>query len=148
MVYELAYRNFFGDKYLKYGEWGKDYHIRLVNRKLVNWNEAPVHEDMVMPPGVVVKRLKGFILHRTVKSAEDFRQKMFRYEHLGAEKYTRQGKKATLLKLYLSPVFSFLNSYFFKLGFLDGREGFTCAKITAWYTYMKYRLLAKQNNET
>lgn len=147
MVYELAYRNYFGNKYLKHGEWGKDNHIRLVNRKQVNWNEAPVHEDMVMPPGVVVKRLKGFILHRTAKSAEDYRQKMLHYAQLGAEKYKRQDKKATWVKKFLSPAVSFLGNYIFKLGFLDGSEGYSCAKITAWYTYKKYQILGKLNKE-
>ena len=44
MVYEINFKNFFGDKWLKHGEWGNDKHIRLFNRKKVSWNKVPVHE--------------------------------------------------------------------------------------------------------
>ena len=47
-VYEIGFKNFFGTKQLKYGEWGSDKHIRLFNRRKVNWNEASVHEQLTL----------------------------------------------------------------------------------------------------
>ena len=32
LVYDLWYKNFLGEKHLKYGEWGRDHHIRLFKR--------------------------------------------------------------------------------------------------------------------
>ncbi len=140
-VYEIAFKNFFGNRHLKYGEWGTDYHVRFFNRNKVTWDEAPVHENLVLPPGAIPKRLKGFILHRTLRNEEDYRKKMLDYAMRGAEKYYRQGKKATWLKLHLSPFFTFVNYYILKLGFLDGKQGYTIARMTAWYTRMKYTKL-------
>src|SRR5436190_14172058 len=41
-VYEIKFKNFLGNKYLKFGEWGGDKHIRLFNRKITQWNDASV----------------------------------------------------------------------------------------------------------
>ncbi len=146
-VYEIAFRNFLGDKYLRFGEWGSDHHVRLFNRRTVHWDEAPVHENLVLPAGVLIRGLKGHILHRTMKDMEDYRRKMRHYAGLGAEKYFRQGKKAGWFKRKLSPVFTFFNYYILKLGFLDGRNGLTCARMTAWYTAMKYAKLKEMQKQ-
>ncbi|MBM3415889.1 MAG: glycosyltransferase family 2 protein [Bacteroidetes bacterium] len=141
VVYEMAFKNFFKDKPLQFGEWGKDFHVRLFNRKTVQWDEAPVHEKLLLPAGAVIKRMKGCILHRTLKSLDDYKRKMDHYAQLGAEKYYRQGKKAGWIKRKLSPFFSFFSNYILKLGFLDGKEGYLSAKITARYTALKYTKL-------
>ena len=53
-------------------------------------------------------------------------------------------KKATFIKLYLSPLFSFIKNYFFKLGFLDGYYGFIVCKFHSQYTYLKYKYLKEK----
>jgi glycosyltransferase involved in cell wall biosynthesis len=141
IVYDLAFKNFLGKKHLRFGEWGGDHHIRVFNRKQVKWNDAAVHESLVLPEGVEVKKLKGYVLHQTMKDVQDYAQKMVKYAMLNAEKYQQIGKKASWFKIWLSPGFTFINYYILKLGFLDGYEGFICAKMTAWYTYLKYTRL-------
>src|SRR5436309_13616082 len=42
-VFQIKFKNFLGDKYLKFGEWGGDKHVRLFKRKKTNWNEAVEH---------------------------------------------------------------------------------------------------------
>jgi len=144
-VFELKFRNFFGNKYLRFGEWGGDRHLRLFNRNKVSWNEAIVHEGLLMPPGTKIKKLKGFILHYTVKDVIEFADKMLRYALLNAEKYAEMGKKSSWLNVYGAPVFSFLKYYIFKLGFLDGWAGYVCAKMTSYYTFIKYARLSELN---
>ncbi|MGQ0738913.1 MAG: glycosyltransferase family 2 protein [Bacteroidota bacterium] len=146
-VYEMAFKNFFKAKPLKFGEWGADYHARLFNRKQVKWDEAPVHESLVLPPGTAVIRVKGYILHRTLQNVDDYKRKMQHYAQLGAQKYYEEGKKAAWLRRKFSPAFSFFSSYILKRGFLDGREGFLSARITAWYTAMKYARLRELNRQ-
>ena len=140
-VYKIPFRNFLGSKYLRYGEWGGDSHIRLFNRRVVNWNEDEVHEQLSMDNGITVKKLKGHILHRTMKDMEDYSAKMDNYAMLNAEKYYRMGKRSSWFRIRLSPVFTFLNYYLLKLGFLDGHAGYVCAKMTAHYTFLKYARL-------
>lgn len=138
MVYNMRFRNYLGDKPLLHGEWGTDKHIRLFNRKTVHWNNAEVHEELVLPPDVRFIEPPGFIHHVTAASRSELRKKMEYYAALGAEKYKTQGKKFSRLKMIFSPVFSFMVNYIFKLGFLDGKAGWIVARESARYTRLKY----------
>jgi glycosyltransferase involved in cell wall biosynthesis len=145
-VYDLSFRSFLGKKGLHYGEWGSDHHVRLFNRKWVSWNDAPVHEELQLPDGCRVVKLKGLVLHKTMADIKDYAAKMAGYAMLNAEKYFRQGKKASWIKLRLSPGFTFFHYYILKRGFLDGYEGYICARMTAYYTFLKYTRLKELNN--
>lgn len=140
-VYDIGFKTFLGNKELKWGEWGGDHHIRLFNRKFVNWNDAPVHEDLIIPDDIKVQKLKGNILHYTMKDMAEYSTKMTRYALLNAEKYWAQGKRASWLKRYMGGRFAFIKYYLFQLGFLDGWEGLVCARMTAYYTSLKYARL-------
>ena len=146
-VFEMQYKNFFLNKRIRYGEWGADKHVRLFNRTAVKWNEAAVHENLMINRQTKVSSLKGNILHYTVHSLEEYEQKTIAYAKLNAEKYFAQGKKHSLLKQYFSPFISFLHNYIFRLGFLDGREGLLIARTTARYTFLKYAYLNDLNNK-
>ncbi len=140
-VFELQYKNFFIGKWIRHGEWGTDKHVRLFNRNMIRWNEAAVHENLTINADTTISLLKGHILHYTVQSLAEYEQKTINYAKLNAQKYFEEGKKKNLVKQYLSPVFSFLHNYFFRLGFLDGAAGFLIAKTTARYTFLKYAYL-------
>ncbi len=148
VVYNIRFKTFLGKKEIRYGEWGNDSHIRFFNRTQIKWNNAKVHEKLVIPPGVKTKGIDGFIVHYTMKDIAEYATKMTGYALLNAEHYHRQGKKSNWIKTMVSPPFSFIKNYFFKLGFLDGREGFLIARITAFYTMLKYARLNELNNST
>ena len=146
-LYEFRFKNFLGNRWLRFGEWGNDKHIRLFNRKQVKWNDAEVHESLILPEEVRKVNIPGYVLHKTAASVDEYRNKMNKYASLNAEKYFKQGKKAGTFRTYLSPVFSFIFNFFFKLGFLDGATGFSCAKINAEYTFQKYKKLKELNQQ-
>ncbi len=146
-VYEIRFKNFFGKKWLRFGEWGNDKHIRLFNRKVVSWDTAAVHESLIFPKSVKKLLISGFVLHQTTANAQEYERKMKNYAVLSAENYFHLGKKAGILKIYSSTIFSFIKNYFFKLGFLDGSVGFACARINACYTFIKYKRLKELNKE-
>ena len=54
---------------------------------------------------------------------------------------------STWLKRYVSPAFTFSKHYFFEMGFLDGWEGFVSARMTAFYTFLKYARLRELEQE-
>jgi glycosyltransferase involved in cell wall biosynthesis len=140
-VFNLRYKNFFCNKWIRFGEWGFDKHIRLFNRKKARWNDAGVHEELILPDQVKVTMLKGNILHYTVNSLQEYMDKTNNYAMMNAKKYFSAGKRPNVFKQYLSPVFAFLQHYIFRLGFLDGKEGFIIARTTARYTFLKYHYL-------
>ena len=140
-VYDIPFKNFLGNRHLKWGEWGGDHHIRLFNRNHVNWNDAVVHEELVFPGNIKINKLKGSILHHTMKDMADYSHKMVQYALLNAEKYFAQGKRSGFLKTRVSPALGFFMHYIVQLGFLDGWEGYTAARMTAFYTFLKYTRL-------
>lgn len=146
-AYEIRFKNFLGNKRLKYGEWGSDKHIRLFNRRMLNWDNEPVHEQLAAPEGVTVKKLNGFVLHRTMKNMEEYSVKMLQYAMLNAEKYYRQGKRSSWFRMHMAPGFTFFNYYILKLGLLDGRAGYICARMTAYYTFLKYARLRELSQQ-
>jgi len=146
-LYEFRFKNFLGNKWLRFGEWGNDKHIRLFNRKQVKWDDAEVHESLILPAGVKKINIQGYVLHKTAASVHEYRNKMSKYADLNAEKYFKQGKKSSIFRIYFSPVFSFIYNFFFKVGFLDGATGFSCAKVNAEYTFQKYKKLNQLNQQ-
>src|SRR6187397_1054272 len=140
-VFEFKFKNFLGDKWLRYGEWGDDKHIRLFNRKKINWNDADVHESLLLPTDVKIISIPGHVLHKTATDIATYETKMENYAALNAEKYFKQQKRVGSFKMFFSAAFSFIKNYFFKLGFLDGATGYHCARINARYTFLKYKKL-------
>ena len=140
-VFEFKFKNFLGNKWLRFGEWGNDKHIRLFNRMKINWNDADVHESLLLPKDVKVISISGYVRHKTAANFSEYENKMENYATLNAEKYFKQQKSSGSLKMFFSALFSFLKNYFFKLGFLDGATGYHCARINARYTFLKYKKL-------
>jgi len=140
-LFEFKFKNFLGDKWLRYGEWGDDKHIRLFNRKKTKWNDADVHESLLFPTDIKVISIPGYVLHKTAANFSEYENKMENYAALNAEKYFKQQKKAGSFKKFFSAAFSFIKNYLFKLGFLDGSTGYHCARINARYTFLKYKRL-------
>lgn len=144
-VFEIKFKNFLGDKYLRFGEWGGDRHIRLFNRTYVNWNEAIVHEGLSLAPGAKIVRMDGSVLHYTAKDVAELANKMSRYALLNAAKYAAEGRRSSWINMYFGPFFSFVKYYIFKLGFADGVAGFVCARMSSYYTFIKYARLLELN---
>ncbi|HEY9197135.1 MAG TPA: glycosyltransferase family 2 protein [Mucilaginibacter sp.] len=141
VVYNINYKAYYGDKLIRFGNWGRDHHIRLFNRTQVKWNESPVHETLILPKKAIVKTIKGYLHHYSVKNKEEHDAKTIHYAKLSALKYLRCGKKAGFAKMYLAPVFHFLKSYLFLLGFLDGKAGLLIACMAFKNTRLKYYYL-------
>ena len=148
LIFEFKFKNFFVGKWIRYGEWSGDKHVRLFNRKKIRWNDVAVHESLVLPPGIQTKLLKGNILHYTSRGIDDYISKTIAYAKLNAAKYHRQGKQAGFFKLRLAPGLTFFHHYILRLGFLDGWEGYLIAKTTAWYTFLKYSYLKEMNKRS
>lgn len=142
-MYDIRFRSYFGKKRIRFGKWGHDHHIRLFNRSIVKWKEAPVHETLLAPKGTKVKRLSGRLHHYSVSNNTECRNKALHYAKLSAQSCYGNNKRATFTKLYLSPVFNFIKNYIFYLGFLDGMEGWQIARSAIKHTRLKYYFLKK-----
>lgn len=141
VAYNIRFKNYLGSKYLKWGEWGFDKHIRLFHRAEVGWNDATVHEQLLVPKDIRIQKLRGQVLHRTMPDTVTYSRKVMDYALLNAEKYYASGRQAGFIKRYIAPLYTFFKFYVFMLGFLDGWQGLVCARMTAYYTFLKYARL-------
>ncbi len=140
-AFDLPFRTVFCGKLIRFGGWNPESHIRLFDKRTINWNTDAVHEGLTIQPNHRVEKLSGYVYHHTVDTLEQFYAKTDRYSTLFAERSLQQGRKTSFLKIYLSPIFRFLREYIFRLGFLDGYYGLIIAKDNARYTYLKYKKL-------
>jgi glycosyltransferase involved in cell wall biosynthesis len=141
VVYDIRFRSYFGNKLIRFGNWGNDHHLRLFNRTTVKWGETEVHETLLMPENIKIEKTGGYLHHYSVTGVDDFKRKAIHYARLSAAKYHKAGKKASFLKLYFSPLFGFIRNYIIRLGFLDGAEGLAIARVIYKNTRLKYLYL-------
>lgn len=143
IIYALGMCHYFGNTPIKHGAWetGKRNFLRLYNRRHTEWDNVEVHESIRIQPNSQIVRLPGQINHYTVDTFGEFLEKNKYYALLSVEKYRQQGKKSFFGRSWLSAGFTFLNSFFIKLGFLDGKAGWQVAKGLMLYTYWKYHYL-------
>jgi hypothetical protein len=108
-----------------------------------------VHED-VHVEGKVGRIRSGALIHHSYPTLSDYIEHMNRYSSLGAEMVVAKGRvRFSLINIVLRPVFTFIYNYFFRLGFLDGREGLLLHLYHAVYVSWKYAKaweLSRQKN--
>ena len=143
-VYCIPFVNYYCGKIIRHGRWRNERHVRLFQRSKVSWNKDGVHEGLTIGDAEIVS-LKNYIIHFSMNSKEMHIKKANHYAKIGAEKLFQQGKKSSVVKRFVNPVFRFFMDYILYQGFLDGRLGFQIALISAKETYWKYKHLNKLN---
>lgn len=135
-VYKINFMSVCFGKKIKYGGWSNSYRIRLFKKSAGRFNKNNVHEEFIYKGGV--GKIKQYIYHHSYSDLADYFEKFNKYTTLGAIEYYKKNKKANLFSIVFSPVFKFLRMYVFRLGFLDGLEGFLLATTSSLYTMVKY----------
>ncbi len=144
-AYKLNFITNFCGKWIKYGGWNPEWHIRIFNKKLISWVMLDVHEVLSQKPHHQIKKLKGKVLHYSYPTVQSHLNKIDNYTDLFAERAIKTGKSAGNLKKHLSASFTFFSNYIVKLGFLDGYYGFIVARNNALYSYLKYKKLSEKS---
>jgi glycosyltransferase involved in cell wall biosynthesis len=138
--FSLRRRNFFLGRWIKYGGFWPDPKLRLFRRGQGRCEARSVHET-VQVRGRVVAINRGTILHHSYPTLSDYIEHMNRYSSLGAEMVVAKGKgqvRFSVVNIVLRPLATFIYNYFFRLGFLDGREGLLLHLYHAVYVSWKY----------
>jgi len=147
IIYSVKRLNYLGKHVVKYGEWGHGHILRVFNKRTVQWDLAPVHEELIKDYVSEIVRLDGAIYHYTAANITVYREKMDHYARLMAKKYAARNKQSSAFKRIFSPLFNFLQNYIFRMGFLDGIAGWQVAMAHAEYTRKKYQYLQQENTK-
>ena len=136
--YWIPRRNFFLGRWIKHGGSWPDPKLRLFRKGAAHFEKRLVHEDAKLVEGISGD-LKHVILHHSYPTLADYIDHMNRYSSLGAEMAVAKGRRGfSFFSIVLRPLATFIYNYFFRLGFLDGREGLLLHLYHAVYVSWKY----------
>jgi len=146
-AYMIKRRNLFLNRWMRHGGYYPDPKLRLFRRNSANFapparfTERPVHETIAFDGDL--ETLRHDLVHHAYPTIESYIEHMDRYSTLGAEIVVAKGKTGRswfgfYYNIVLIPFFTFLWNYIFRLGFLDGREGFLLHFYHSTYTSWKY----------
>ncbi len=131
-------KNEFLGRWIRHGGFWPDPKLRLFRRGKGSFENRTVHEDIQID-GLTRQIQSGTILHHSYPTLSDYIEHMNRYSSLGAEMVVTQGKvRFSFINIVLRPLFTFVYNYFFRFGFLDGREGLLLHLYHAVYVSWKY----------
>ena len=134
-AYQFPRRNRFMGRWLRHGEGYPDWSLRLFKRDHAHWSEDEVHEKVV--PGGDVGKISGDLMHESEETLQQYLEKQDRYTTLQAQRLKADGKRGSVIKIVLSPLFRFIKFYFIRLGVLDGLPGLMHILIGCKNSYTK-----------
>jgi glycosyltransferase involved in cell wall biosynthesis len=125
-------------QFIRHGSWYPDRKIRLFDRRIAQWGGINPHDKIVVQENTNVEQLHGDILHYSYYTIAEHVAQNNKFSTISAESLFAQGKKTSLLKIIVNPVWAFLQSYFMRAGFLDGLFGFIIAIEISHLTFLKH----------
>lgn len=135
-AYSMPRRSNYCGRYMKHSGWWPDRVMRLFRRGKADFSNDLVHERIIVEGKA--GKLKEPIIHESLLTLEQILDTMNSYSSAGAEMMAEEHQKSGLAKAILHGLWSFLRTYFFRAGFLDGKEGFMLAVSNAEGTYYRY----------
>jgi glycosyltransferase involved in cell wall biosynthesis len=132
-------------RFIRHSGWSPDYVDRLFKRGTARFSDDLVHERLI-PNGQVAK-LENPMLHYSFMNYSQVLQKLDRYSTASAEQAYAKGKTSSPTKAVLHGIWAFTRTYFIRLGFLDGPQGFALAISNGQGTYYRYMKLWQLHQE-
>jgi len=130
---------------MKHSGWWPDHVIRLIRRDAARFSDDRAHERLLVEG--VTRKLKQPLMHEAISTMDQMLGKMNLYSTASARMLHERGRKASLATAILHGTWAFFRTYVFRLGFLDGREGFILAVANAEGSYYRYVKLMLENGK-
>jgi len=125
-------------RFIRHSGMHPDWVPRLYPRNQAMYDATRVHERLVNNHQLPEKKLSGHLLHYVYDSIRHQQQKSAHYAEEWALQRVESGKKTSLTAAVLHALACFLRMYIFRLGFLDGKQGFLLALLLSQSTFGKY----------
>ena len=142
-AYRINRLNNYGGQWIRHGAWYPDKKFRLWDSRQGQWGGENPHDKFILNSGSKTAHLKGNLLHYTMDGWEDLKNQTEKFSTIAAKAMFEKNKKINSAQIWFKTVFRFIKEYFIQLGFMDGKAGFTIAKMDAKYVWLKYTKLQK-----
>ena len=145
-VYGMRRVTNFCGHWVEYGAWGRDIVWRLYHRDDAEWDERPVHENLIASPSRTLNRatLDGRLRHDSYPDLASHDRKREPYLALSVESLYAAGKRANWVKQELAPLWRAFRGYVLQSGWRDGWAGRELARRDYQMVREKYRRLAQR----
>jgi glycosyltransferase involved in cell wall biosynthesis len=111
--------------------------VRLYRRDRGRYVDSPVHDRVAFPPDARIARLRGIMLHRSIRSLRDQISKLDRYSTMQAEDFVARGRRLPLVRVYVEFPLAFLKAWIGRRLVLRGTYGFLVAMNYAMFRHMR-----------
>jgi glycosyltransferase involved in cell wall biosynthesis len=139
--YKLPRRNLFLGRWMRHGGFYPDPKLRLFRRGYGYVTGHDPHDRCELKADIRqhTRQFKHSLMHYTYPNLTLYLGHMNRYSSLGAQLAVAKGHLSfSFSDIMLRPMLTFIYNYFFRLGFLDGREGLLLHLYHAGYVSWKY----------
>ncbi len=143
--YWLPRKNLFLGRWMRHGGFYPDPKLRLFRRGQGFVTGHDPHDRCELKPGLSgnatqkTHQFKHAMVHYTYPNLTLYIGHMNRYSSLGAQLAVTKGHRSfSFADIVVRPWATFVYNYFFRLGFLDGREGLLLHLYHAVYVSWKY----------
>lgn len=141
--YLIPRKNYYFDKFLRFGGKYPDYQLRLFMNGSGRFQCKSVHERISISG--IIKKLKSPILHYPYINVADMMNKSDFYTSRKAEKMFIERRSPRFI--LLRPAFKFIKNYILKRGFLDGYTGWVTCLMDAHNEFITMLKLKEMYNE-
>lgn len=121
---------------IRHGRWYPDRKVRVVRAGSGRWVGDDPHDRLEVDGPV--RRLAGDIVHHPYRDLREHIETIDRYTRVHAASLRARGVRARALDVALRPPLHFVDSYLWRLGFLDGAPGLAVASLGAVHVALKW----------
>jgi glycosyltransferase involved in cell wall biosynthesis len=139
--YKLPRKNLFLGRWIRHGGFYPDPKLRLFRRGAGFVTGHDPHDRCELKPDVLqwIRQFHNPLVHYTYPDLALYINHMNRYSSLGAELAVAKGHRDfSTANIVWRPLSTFVYNYFFRAGFLDGREGLLLHLYHSVYVSWKY----------
>ena len=140
VIFDVPRKSLFLTTFMSHSGWWPDRTRRLFKKGRARFTTHEIHANLNST--YTAGHLKSHMIHYSYRQLDDVLEKMNRYSSGSARDLKVHGKRGSLRKAIFHGLWAFIRTYFIKLGFLDGSEGFMVAVFNAECSYYKYLKLS------
>ena len=134
--YRIYRVNWWQNKPLYHGIWGRKKHNRLVRKGMGTWMGIDPHDHLVVKGKV--STLSGVLHHHPYRNMREHLLTIDKYAQIAAEHAIQNGRKCHCWDLVLRPPIHLFLAICFYMGWRDGYRGLCVAWLGAVYVMLKW----------
>lgn len=138
-AFSVPRRTIHSGQWIRYGGWYPNRLVRFFRKSRGEWRGEAVHEFWETKGRV--GELKSDLIHYSFENISDQVQRNDLYSTLGAKALFENRCSFSIWRLLVKPISKFVETYFFKRGFLDGYRGFFISVSAAYSVFLKWAKL-------